>query len=48
MTPNILVFKNQASKHLKLVANDDDDIDRAIRKVTTLIIRESRDLKWGS
>ncbi len=27
---NILVFKKQASKHMKLSVNDDDDIDTAL------------------
>ena len=42
---NILVFRNQASKHMKLVANDEDDIDTAIGRVTKVIIRESTELK---
>ena len=38
---NILVFRNEASKHMKLVANN-EDIDTAIARVTKVIIRESR------
>ena len=42
---NILLFKNQASKHMKLVVNNEDDIDTAIGRVAKAIVRESRQLK---
>ena len=42
---NILVFRQQASKHVKLVVNNEDDIDTAVERVAKVIGKESRDLK---
>ena len=40
---NILVFRQQASKHMNLVVNNEDDID--VERVAEVIGKESRDLK---
>lgn len=45
---NILFFRKEASKHMKLVANDDDDVDTAIGMVANAIKREFKDLKPDS
>ena len=34
--------ENQASKHIKLVSKQEENIDRTVNKVTKVIIRESR------
>lgn len=43
---NILVFRQQASKTMKLVNDQEDDIDQAIHRLSKVITRESRELKW--
>ena len=42
---NIFVFRAQASKHMKLTANDEDDIDTAVERVARKIFKESQNLK---
>ena len=42
---NILVFRNHASKHMKLFCNNEDDTDQAIDRLSKVITRESKELK---
>ena len=42
---NILVFRNQAAKHMKIVCNNEDYTDQAIERLSKVIIRESKELK---
>ena len=45
---NILVFRNRASTHFKLVRDDEDDIDQAIHKLSNVVVKESEQLKQNN
>ena len=42
---NILVFRNQASKHMKLIASSKDDMDAVVNRMAKVIIRKTKELK---